>query len=54
MDAAEEAALVRLRGGTCFADLCEGLESAEQAGALFLRWVEDGLVMREPNAPSRS
>jgi len=44
MDLAEETALARLRGGESFAAMCEGFERAEDAGALLLRWLDDGLL----------
>jgi hypothetical protein len=46
MEPAEEAALARLAAGRTFAEICEGFESAADAAALLLRWVEDGLVAR--------
>ncbi len=44
MDPAEEAALERLVAGKPFAAVCEGLDDPAEAGALLLRWVEDGIV----------
>jgi hypothetical protein len=44
MSAAEEAAIDRIATGETFAAVCEGLDDAAEAGALLLRWVEDGLV----------
>jgi hypothetical protein len=46
MEPAEEAALAQLAAGRTFAEICEGFESAADAAALLLRWVEDGLVAR--------
>lgn len=49
MDAAEEAALDRLAAGESFAAVCESFDDPAEAGALLLRWVEDGIIAR----PSR-
>ena len=49
MDPAEEVALDRLVAGAPFAAVCEGFEDPAEAGALLLRWVEDGIVARASN-----
>jgi hypothetical protein len=52
VDGAEEAALRRLVQGATFADVCEDLGTPEEAGALLLRWMEDGIVARgDPPGP---
>ncbi|HZP43318.1 MAG TPA: putative DNA-binding domain-containing protein [Candidatus Binatia bacterium] len=48
MDAAEEAALARLVAGEPFAGICEPCERAEDAAALLLRWLDDGLLAAAP------
>ena len=49
MDPAEEAALERLVAGEPFAAVCEGFDDPAEAGALLLRWIEDGIVARAPS-----
>jgi hypothetical protein len=44
MDAAEEAALASVVAGAPFGVVCGTLASAEDAGALLLRWIEDGIL----------
>jgi hypothetical protein len=44
MEPVEETALGRLAGGERFDAICEGFESAAEAAALLLRWIEDGIV----------
>ena len=51
MDPVEQRALERVRRGDDFSGLCEGLaglvptdEAPRTAGALVLRWIEDGLL----------
>jgi len=44
MDPAEEAALDRLAAGEPFAAVCEGFDDPAEAGALLLRWIEDGTI----------
>jgi hypothetical protein len=57
IDAAEEAALGRLGGGTTFATVCELFaqttslaDAAREAGALLARWLEDGILRTPPRA----
>jgi hypothetical protein len=52
MDLAERTALAHVQAGDEFADVCDGLAAvvaagtaAETAGALVLRWIEDGALM---------
>ena len=49
MEPAEEAALGRLVAGEPFAAVCEGFDDPAEAGALLLRWIEDGIVARAPS-----
>ena len=44
MDAMEEAALTRLATGEPFAAVCEPFDDPGDAGAMLLRWVEDGII----------
>jgi len=44
MDPAEEAALERLVADQPFAAVCEGFDDPAEAGALLLRWIEDGII----------
>jgi hypothetical protein len=44
MAPAEEAAFARLLAGEPFAAICEELDDPSEAGALLLRWVEDGII----------
>lgn len=52
MDQREAAAVSRLLKGSTFAEICQVFEDlderqgAEQAGALLLRWLEDGIIAR--------
>jgi hypothetical protein len=52
MDANEAAAVGKLLAGTTFAEICQVFDNlgeqqaAEQAGALLLRWLEDGIIAR--------
>jgi hypothetical protein len=53
IDAVEAAAFGALAAGRSFAEICETVaehvdpeRAAEEAGALLLRWIEDGLVAR--------
>lgn len=46
MDELEARALGRLCEGQTFAAICEDAASAEEAGALLLRWIEDGIIAR--------
>lgn len=43
---AEASALGRMMAGRSFAAICDVLDDAEAAGALLVRWLEDGLVAR--------
>ncbi|HKD69352.1 MAG TPA: DNA-binding domain-containing protein [Candidatus Binataceae bacterium] len=56
MDEHEAAAIGRLLTGSTFAEICQVFEdldeqqASEQAGALLLRWLEDGIIARvEPS-----
>jgi hypothetical protein len=44
MDAREEEALGRVLAGCTFATVCDGLDDPAEAGALLLRWLEDGIL----------
>lgn len=44
MAPAEEAALARLLAGEPFAGVCEEFDDPAEAGALLLRWIEDGVI----------
>jgi hypothetical protein len=52
MDEREAAAVARLLRGSTFAEICQTFEdldeqqAAEQAGAMLLRWLQDGLIAR--------
>ncbi len=52
MDQREAAAAIRLMAGSTFAEICQVFDDldeqqgAEQAGALLLRWLEDGIIAR--------
>ena len=52
MDARESAAMSRLLAGASFAEICQVFEdleeqqAAQEAGALLLRWLEDGIIAR--------
>ncbi len=52
MDQREATAVARLLSGSTFAEICQPFEDldqqqgAEQAGALLLRWLEDGIIAR--------
>jgi hypothetical protein len=46
MDHAEARALARVLAGRSFAAVCDVLDQPETAGALLLRWIEDGLLRR--------
>jgi hypothetical protein len=55
LDDAEHGALARVRTGCTFGELCEHVaperppaEAAELAGALLLRWLEDGVLAADP------
>jgi hypothetical protein len=51
MDPLERDALVRLRSGASFADICEALAhlepdaAAAEAGSILARWLDDGLIV---------
>lgn len=51
LDPLEETALRRVARGATFAAVCEDLDRPEDAGALLLRWVEDGLLRGAPRDP---
>jgi hypothetical protein len=50
MDPHEAAAVTRLLAGSTFGEICQVFDDldkqqgAEQAGALLLRWLEDGII----------
>ena len=46
MDAPEARAFARVREGRAFAAVCDVLDEPATAGALLLRWIEDGLLRR--------
>ena len=52
MDTRESAAISRLLAGASFAELCQVFEdleeqqAAQEAGALLVRWLEDGIIAR--------
>lgn len=46
MDDAEEVALAALVAGGTFAAVCEPFDDPVEAGALLLRWIEDGIIAR--------
>jgi len=46
MDAGEMEALERLAAGEPFAAVCEAFADPVDAGALLLRWIEDGIIAR--------
>jgi hypothetical protein len=52
MDARESSAMSRLLAGASFAEICQVFEdldeqqAAQEAGALLLRWLEDGIIAR--------
>lgn len=52
MDAREAAAISKLLAGASFAGICQVFEdldeeqAAQEAGALLLRWIEDGIIAR--------
>jgi hypothetical protein len=55
VDAAEHPALIALRAGTTFGDVCTALatvtsedRATEDAAALLLRWIEDRMLAAEP------
>ena len=52
MDAEEEAALGRLAAGATFAAICEPFADPAAAGALLLRWIEDGIIARRETDPA--
>jgi hypothetical protein len=45
VDAREEEALAHLVAGDTFAEICDGFDDPAAAGALLLRWLEDGIVL---------
>jgi len=47
----EEAALDRLLAGEPFAVICEVFDDPAEAGALLLRWVEDGIIADASSGP---
>ena len=51
MDAGEMAALERLAAGEPFAAVCEAFDDPVEAGALLLRWIEDGIIARWERDP---
>jgi len=46
MEADEERALAGLVTGRTFAAVCEAFDAPADAGALLLRWIEDGIIAR--------
>jgi RNA polymerase sigma-70 factor (ECF subfamily) len=52
MDAPEEEAFVRFAAGRPFEAVCEALDDPEEAAALLLRWLEDGIVARAWTDPN--
>lgn len=46
LGASEERAFARLVAGRTFAAICDVLDDASEAGALLVRWLEDGVVAR--------